>query len=425
MKKKIAFKTLGCRLNQFETDSLVSQFCKSGYEIVQFTENADVYIVNTCTVTNQSDKKSQTMINHARRQTNPLVVVTGCMANHFKEKLENENSITYVVPNEQKSSILSLVDAHYKGEIISPSLPHEIFNYEVAEKSFHTRCTVKIQDGCDNFCTFCIIPQVRGRAVSRPLNDIIGNINTALSLGYREIVLSGVNIGRYHFESYHFESLIEKILNIDGHFRLRISSLEPDGFGSGFLDLLNHPKMCPHLHLCLQSGSNNVLLRMRRMYTVSKFCNIVEKIKSQNPSFNFTTDVIVGFPGETDNDFEETCKIANDIAFSHIHTFKYSIRNNTRAARMVGQIPEKIKNLRSLILRQIACKNRLFYLNSFIGKEQTVLTEKVNSGLAKGYGENYIPIEFKGKNLHKNEFYKVALTEVSEDKYPILKGIVL
>ena len=422
MKRKIAFKTLGCRLNQAETDSLASQFHKGNYEIVSFSEAADIYVVNTCTVTNQSDQKSRNFINQAGRKNHPLVVVTGCMANHFKDKLEAQDQITYVVPNEQKSSVFSLVEAHYSGEIIHPTDARGLFDFEVAEKSFHTRCAVKIQDGCDNFCTFCIIPQVRGRALSRPLTDIKENIRKALDLGYKEMVLTGVNIGRYQSENINFEKLVEEILEIPGDFRVRISSIEPDGFGNRFFDLLSHPKMCSHLHLCLQSGSDSVLLKMRRMYTVSAYRKIVDAIRKTHPAFNFTTDIIVGFPGETEAEFAETCRLANDLAFSHIHTFKYSIRDNTRAARMTEQVSDKKKTIRSETIRAIAEKNRLLYLQSFICKKQVVLTEKLRSNTAKGYGEHYVPIEVSAPALTKNEFYRVKLTGLRMDKEPILLG---
>ena len=423
MKRTVSFKTLGCRLNQYETDALVSQFHKADYQIIDFADNADVCIVNTCTVTNKSDQKSRNIINQAGKRNNQLLVVTGCMANHYQSQLEGQAQISYVVPNEQKSSIFSLVDAHLKGEIIHlDDSSRDIFNYEVAEKSFHTRCMIKIQDGCDNFCTFCIIPSVRGRAVSRSISEIIENVNKAIGLGYKEVVLTGVNIGRYQYENYNFEQLVERVLEIPGDFRVRISSIEPDGFGNRFFDLLGHPKMCPHLHLCLQSGSDKVLLQMRRMYTSGQYLSMVENIKSRFPDFNFTTDIIVGFPGETEVDFKATCDVVSQVGFSHVHTFPYSIRTDTRAARMVDQISERIKTERSRVIRNIAEINKLQYRQSFVGQIQTVLTEKVRSKTARGYGQHYIPLEFAGENLKTNHFYKTLITGIEEGKEPILKG---
>ena len=415
VRKKVAFKTLGCRLNQYETDALVSDFDQAGYDVVDFKEQADVVVVNTCTVTNQSDQKSRNIISQAARNNQgSMVVVTGCMANNYKEKLEGEDKITYVVDNERKASIRQLVDAHFQGEILHPSnLEGDVFQFSTVDKSLHTRSAIKIQDGCDNFCTFCIIPSVRGRAVSRPIPEVIENVKRTLENGFKELVVTGVNIGRYEWEGNRFEDVLEAILNVPGDFRVRISSLEPDGFGERFFDLFNHPKMAPHLHLCLQSGSDKVLLRMRRMYDLDRFTSIVEQFKTRWPEFNFTTDLIVGFPGETDEDFQESLDAVSRFGFSHVHTFKYSVRKGTRAERMDGQVPEKVKTSRSAELRELSEQNRENYLNRFIGSEQTVLIEKIDSkGFASGYGEHYIPIRFKGNNLPKNSFQKVKLIKL-------------
>jgi threonylcarbamoyladenosine tRNA methylthiotransferase MtaB len=341
MSRKIAFKTLGCRLNQFETDSLASEFHNAGYQVVDFEEKADVYVINTCTITNHSDKKSRNLINQAgHKPGESLLVVTGCMVNSRKETLESGDSNTCFVENNRKTSIFPMVESHFRGEILHPNgLEPDVFNFKPADTTFHTRSLIKIQDGCDNFCTFCIVPFVRGRAISRPFEKIRENILQVLDYGFKEIVLTGVNIGRYDHEGINFESLVEKILDIPGDFRLRISSIEPDGYGDRFIELFHHRKLMPHLHLCLQSGSEAVLLKMRRMYTLSGFREIVNKIRERHPDFNLTTDIIVGFPGETAEDFRATCDVVKEFSFSHIHTFKYSRRKGTRAERMPGQVP--------------------------------------------------------------------------------------
>ena len=425
--KKVAFKTLGCRLNQYETDALASQFQNKGYQLVPFDKEADVYVINSCTVTHQSDHKSRNFISQANRK-NPdsVLVVTGCMANNAKEELENRKEINYVVENDHKTSVFSLVEAHYSGEILHPTkMNADLFSYGSTEKGFHTRSMVKIQDGCDNFCTFCIIPSVRGRAVSRPIQDILENVKAVVAQGAKEVVLTGVNIGRYEFEGNKFDDVVEQILNLEGDFRLRISSIEPDGFGAKFLGLLNHPKMTPHLHLCLQSGSDPVLLQMRRMYTIKRFKEIVNKVRGLRPDFNITTDIIIGFPGESDQDFEASCNIIKELNFGHVHTFKYSIRKGTRAERMPNQVDEKIKTQRSEILRSIAEDVKTKYRSGFIGKYQTVLVEKTDGTTAKGYGENYIPIEFTGNNLRKNQFYKVLIKEMGTGDDPTLIGLTV
>ena len=424
--RKIAFKTLGCRLNQFETDALSAQFKRHAYEVVDYTENADIYIVNTCTVTNQGDTKSRKAINQAtKRQHEPLVVVTGCMVDGQKEKLQQLNGVSYFVENARKSSIFQLIDAHFKGETIHPEhFNKDLFGFEAADETFHTRSFIKIQDGCNNFCTFCIVPKVRGRAISRPVNDILENIKQVLGFGFREIVLTGVNIGRYKHEGTDFETLVEKILELPGDFRVRISSIEPEGFGDKLFDLFSHPKLSPHLHICLQSGSDRILLQMRRFYNLATFMNMVEKIKTRYPDFNLTTDIIVGFPGETEEDFQRTCEIAKNVGFSHIHTFKYSIRSGTRAERMDEQLPESVKQARSKIIHQISEENKRKYRQSMLGKEQIVLVEKFDdkTGMAKGYGQHYFPVEFKIPTNPYNKFVRVNLKSINTGSDPVIRG---
>ncbi|MCD4663639.1 MAG: MiaB/RimO family radical SAM methylthiotransferase, partial [Bacteroidales bacterium] len=305
-KKRIAFKTLGCRLNLYETDSLVSQVNSSEFELVDFKEEADAYVVNSCTVTNLSDKKSRQEINKAfRKNKNAVIILTGCMATNYIEAFEQDGNITYVVDNEQKSDIFSLLDSHFNGEVVNvENLKNDRFGFGAVEQGFHTRSLIKIQDGCDNYCTFCIVPFVRERAISRPWEEIKLNIEEVLKFGFKEIVLTGVNIGRYEHKGLNFEDLVEKILNIPGDFRVRISSIEPEGFGEKLFNLFTHPKLMPHLHLCIQSGSDKILMKMRRNYTVDDFRQMVNKIRKRIPDFNFTTDIMVGFPDETEKDFK-------------------------------------------------------------------------------------------------------------------------
>ncbi|HBH49571.1 MAG TPA: tRNA (N(6)-L-threonylcarbamoyladenosine(37)-C(2))-methylthiotransferase MtaB [Bacteroidales bacterium] len=428
-RKKAAFKTLGCRLNQFETDSIITDFHKAGYEIVPFNEHADVYVVNTCTVTNQSDQKSKNTINQAVRHAGNtgLTVVTGCMVTSQKEYLENRNDLTYVVDNKKKSSVFPLVDAHLNGEILHPKdIKQDLFNFSVVEEGFHTRSMIKIQDGCNNFCTYCIVPKVRGRANSRPVNDVLENIRQVIDMGRKEVVLTGVNISRYKSEGVNFEDLIEKILNLPGDFRVRISSMEPEGLSEKFFDLFEHPKLCQHLHLCLQSGSDKVLELMRRFYDLNQFRTIVDTFRTRYPLFNFTTDIIVGFPGETDALFQESYNVAKEIGFGHIHTFKYSVRKGTIAEKMPNQIPDKIKVERSEAIRKLAEESKLAYRKQFLGKEQTLLVEKpATEKGATGYGEHFIPIAVEHANLPKNSFQKVKITEILADKEKTTKAILL
>jgi threonylcarbamoyladenosine tRNA methylthiotransferase MtaB len=429
MTKRIAFKTLGCRLNIFETDALVSQFRNAGYEVVDFHSEADAYIVNTCTVTNHSDKKSRQETKKASRtKSDAVLVVTGCMATNKKVELEKEDRITYVVDNEQKSDIFHLLDSHFKGEIITTSeLNRDRFGFGTVEEGLHTRSLIKIQDGCNNYCTFCIVPFVRGKAVSRPWEDIEKNIREVLEYGYKEIIITGVNIGRYDADGMNFEDLVEKVLDIPGDFRVRISSIEPEGFGDKLFGLFSNPKLTPHLHLCIQSGSDKILKQMRRTYTVNDFRMMVNKIRNRIPDFNFTTDLMVGFPGETEEDFKQSLEAVEEFGFSHIHTFKYSIRKGTRAERMPDQIPEKIKTQRSIIVRNLAEKNKRKYRSSFIGRQQKVFVEKIDKkGLASGYGEHYIPIRFRAsKTTKQKDFSIVEITDIEKGEDPDLIGKIV
>lgn len=426
MSKKIAFKTLGCRLNLFETDSLASEFNKNNYKVVDFSEKADVYVINTCTVTSMSDQKSRRVINQAarRKEEDGITIVTGCMATNYKEQLEKNENIDYVVDNDHKTSVVSIAEAHFNGEMVADeNFQKDLFNYQPAEETFHTRSFIKIQDGCDNFCTFCIIPKVRGRATSRPVEDVLENIRKVVEFGYKEVIITGVNIGRYNHEGTDFESLVEKMLEIPGDFRIRISSIEPDGYTDSFFRLFKHQKLAPHMHICLQSGSEEVLLKMRRMYTAKLFKEMADKLEELYPGFSLTTDIIVGFPGETNEQFEETVNMAKSIGFGHIHTFKYSVRKGTRAERLPDHVDEKEKNRRGEIIRELSDKTRLAHRKQFVGKTQRVLVQIIlEDGYARGFGEHYIPVIIKEKNLEKNTFYDVSIENIEEFDEPTLIG---
>jgi len=429
MTRIIAFKTLGCRLNQSETDAIASEFADAGYTIVDFHHEADAYVVNTCTVTGTSDHKSRNLIRQVRRK-NPgaVVVVTGCLVSHPKEKFQDREGITYIVGNSSKSSIFQLLDAHFRGEVFDlQSSPGDIFGYKPARKTFHSRSFIKVQDGCDSFCSFCIVPFVRGRAQSRPVGDILTNILRVLDFGYREVVLTGVNIGRYEDKGTDFTMLISKILELPGEFRLRLSSLEPEGFGEELFDLFLDPRMTPHLHLCLQSGSDHVLGMMKRKYRLDEYRQMITGLRERIPTFNFTTDILVGFPGETPEDFGQTCRVVKEIGFSHVHTFKYSSRPGTQACKMPGQVPEKVKNERSAAIREIAHRNKLRYRQSLVGKSQKVLVERIGGDrLASGYGEHYVPVIFRADaETQAREFRDILVTGLGEGEDPPLSGTII
>ncbi|MDR2927490.1 MAG: tRNA (N(6)-L-threonylcarbamoyladenosine(37)-C(2))-methylthiotransferase MtaB [Cytophagaceae bacterium] len=406
---KIAFKTLGCRLNQYETDALAHMFRESGYEVSQNENGADAVIINTCTVTNQSNQKSRNIISRAiRANGNATTVVTGCMAVSHREQLLEKFPNIVIIDNNNKSALFHRVDSLLRtGSIQLAGIDHDLFSYHSFTEMFHTRSLVKIQDGCDNFCTYCIIPFVRGRAVSCPVEVVLNNVREVIQKGAKEIVITGVNISRYHNSGVTFSHLIEKILNLDGDFRLRISSVEPDRLDNRLFALINHPRLAPHLHLCLQSGSDKVLSQMKRMYTVGNFLTIVEKIRTINPLFNFTTDVIVGFPNETNDDFNQSLSIARQVGFGHIHIFKYSVRHGTRAQQMTNHIPEKVKTERSRQLHELAAQLTAAYRQPFDNTEQRILVERFKNGVAQGYNDYYVPMQFATDNPQRNRFATV------------------
>lgn len=418
--KKIAFKTFGCRVNLYETDALASIFKQRGYIIEDKLSEADAIVVNSCTVTNQSDQKCRQFLHQTKRNNpNILIVLTGCMVNNRKEELQKSHIADFIIDNERKTAIFHILDAYFQGTIIDPEgYDKDLFSYEAAYDTFHTRSLIKIHDGCDNYCSYCIIPMTRGRATSRNSDDIYRNIRDVIDHGFKEIVLTGVNMGRYNHQGIGFETLVENILQMPGDFRLRISSIEPDLFSDHFLDLFNHPKLAPHMHICLQSGSDNILKRMHRHYSAAEFYSMCERIRKVKPTFNITTDIIVGFPGETEEDFQKTIDMAKEIKFSHIHTFKFSIRNGTLAQKMHDQIPEKIKTTRSSIIRKISAENKAAYYEMMQGQKQRMLIERIGSdGIARGYGEHYIPIRVINSNDTRNTFREITLGEIiNKDK---------
>ena len=415
MNKTISFKTLGCRVNLYETDALASRFKAAGYDIADRDADADVFVVNTCTVTNTSDQKCRQVIHQIRRNhPEALIVVTGCMVNHRKEELLKSGIADYIIDNERKSALFDIINEHFiMGHSDPEGYDRDLFSYQPAFDTFHTRSLIKIHDGCNNFCSYCIIPMVRGRSTSRPAEDIYKNVREVVSHGFKEVVLTGVNMGRYQYENTNFEQLVENILEISGDFRVRVSSIEPDQFSDHFLSLFQHEKLAPHMHICLQSGSDDTLKQMHRFYTIAKFRDMCQRIKAFRPDFNLTTDIIVGFPGETETTFKESCDFAKEIGFSHIHTFKYSVRTGTKAAVMTGQVPEKVKTERSEMMRQISLENKFKYFESMRGKMQRLLVERIdNKGIARGYGENYLPICLKSAKIEKNTFINIRLDKI-------------
>lgn len=386
----ISFQTLGCRLNQYETDSLASQFQRGGYRIVPFGEASDIQVVNTCTVTNKADRKSRNQVNKALKiaqeaeavcRTKPLVVVTGCGTANDNPWQEDDKLL--VVDNEHKAGLFHVVDAWVRGE--SSPLRHGssgLFDYPGTAPGFHTRGSIKIQDGCDNFCTFCIIPFVRGHAISRPVDQILENCRDLIAQGSKELVLTGVNMARYRQGETDFTTLVRLILDLDlppgQDFRLRIASLEPDGLGPGFVALFSHPRLCPSLHLCLQSASSRILTAMGRQYSPEDYLSLALALKAQRPDIHLSTDLIAGFPGEDESDHQESLAFVEKLGFGSIHPFTYSRRRGTKADTMDGQIPEQVKNKRHKDLVLAGERLMAAYGASLSGTSARVVIEAVD-----------------------------------------------
>jgi len=414
---RVAFETLGCKLNQYETDAIAAGFRDLGWEIVGPEDPAEAYVVNTCTVTDKADRKSLSVVGHHLNRENTVVVVTGCFAESAQQTLEGTPGVTFVVPNAQKNQIPALVDGRWKGELEAPNLPApDRFGFPVHDKVFHTRAGLKVQDGCDNFCSFCIIPTVRGRAVSLPLSSVLTTAQELVASGRKELVLTGVNLGRWTQGSLTFTDLMVALLAVPGDFRVRITSLEPDGLGDEFAGLFDHPKLCPHLHLCLQSGSPKVLLSMRREYNLEQYAAVVAALRERRPDLNLTTDLIVGFPGETDDDFQRSLDSIDAFDFGAVHVFPFSRRQGTRADRMAEQISTSVKAQRSRALHAKALEARLRKMESMIGSARRVLVETPDQGRSegrwlRGLTEDYFPVRFHGQ-VAWNTFAPIRLDSV-------------
>ncbi|MGP1403096.1 MAG: tRNA (N(6)-L-threonylcarbamoyladenosine(37)-C(2))-methylthiotransferase MtaB [Catonella sp.] len=394
--KSVAFLSLGCKVNAYETESMKEMFKNANYEIRQFNEAADIYIVNTCTVTNIADRKSRQML-HRAKKLNPeaIVVAVGCYVQAPQSKLEEDDLVDILVGTRGKSSVLSLVEEYIRSEktrdfkhsVIKSGEENKDWSYdntEVNDAGGKNRANIKIQDGCDQFCTYCIIPFVRGRIRSRDMESIVEETERLARAGFKEMVLTGIHIGSYgrdiDGESKMLE-LLTKLNNVEGDFRIRLGSVEPRLITEEFLEgLVKLKKVCPHFHLSLQSGSTTVLKRMNRHYSAEEYLNSVKLLKKYYDRPGITTDIIVGFPGETDEEFEETVAFVKEVGFLKVHVFPYSKRDGTYAARMNEQIAPEIKKKREDILIKVCEEVSEKYLESFNGDTEQVLLEEEIKG---------------------------------------------
>lgn len=409
---KVGIYTLGCKVNTYESEFIMSLFKNRGYTICDFNDDCDIYIINTCTVTNNSDRKDRKIINSIKNK-NACKVVCGCFVESAKDY--DFSGIDVVIGNYNKSNIVDYVEENLKThkQIIAKdnimTVPFE--DMEINHLESRTRAFVKIQDGCENYCAYCIIPFVRGRCRSKKKETVIKEITTLVNNGYKEIVLTGIHTGSYGIDlGIKFSDLIEEILSIPGLERLRISSIEITELDDKFFELLKNEKLCNHMHVPLQSGSENVLKLMNRKYTKEEYKKQIERIRKVRPNISITTDVIVGFPNETEEDFEECLEFCKEINFAKIHTFPYSKRNGTKAARMSGHIDGITKKERTKKLLKLSEELEKKYYESNIGKKEKVLIEKEKNGYYYGHTSNYLYLKVKG-NYKENEIYDVIITK--------------
>lgn len=391
--KKIAFYTLGCKVNQYETDAMKVLLEKEGYEIVAFKDEADLYIVNSCTVTENSSKKSRQVINRIKREhKNAKVIVIGCMAEEAKQgKIELKN-VDLVVGTAEKKDIVSILN----GIEIKKSEEREFWETGDIISKDKTRAYIKVEDGCENYCTYCIIPYMRGRIRSRKKENVISQVKKVVEQGIKEIVLIGIHLASYGKDLGNITllELLKEINSIDGDFRIRLGSLEPNFINNESVEELSKlEKLCPHFHLSLQSACNNTLKRMNRKYSIEEYKNKVKLLRENFDIVSITTDVITGFPGETDEDFEITYNNLVEMKLNKLHVFPYSKRVGTVAANMENQINEEVKNERANRLIKLSEKEEEEFKKKFLGKKMKVILEKrEKDGCRLGYNEQYINV---------------------------------
>ena len=405
MQRVVKFITLGCKVNQYETNAMAQKFLEKGYKVIeeekeQNEEKLDICIINTCTVTNMSDRKSRQMLRREKENNEKVIVVAvGCYAQVAKEELKKIPEIDLVLGNNEKVEVVKYVEDYINEkednieieDVMQSRLFSDFGDITFTEK---TRAVVKIQDGCDRFCSYCIIPYARGRVRSRKPESIISEITKIAEKDIKEVVITGIHIASYgkdFKEEYKLIDLLEEINKIDGIERIRLGSIEPLLITDEFVERLKKlDKICHHFHLSLQSGCDETLKRMNRRYTTEQFREIVKRLRNAYNDVNLTTDIIVGFPGETEEEFEKTYHFLDEIKFYKMHIFKYSQRKGTKAAVMPNQIPGDIKELRSRKLIELSNKNEFEINQKYIGQKVEVLFEEEKEGVFKGHTANYI-----------------------------------
>ena len=413
MKGKVALHNLGCKVNAYETEAMQQMLEAAGYEIVPFEPGADIYVINTCTVTNIADRKSRQMLHKAKKMNpNAIVVAAGCYVQADTKKAEADASIDIIIGNNKKQELISILENYRSGqqkttECVDINHTKEYEKLEIDRTEEHTRAYLKVQDGCNQFCTYCMIPYARGRIRSRKTEDVVGEVKRLAASGCQEVVLTGIHLSSYGKErpeeQENLLTLIQAVHEVEGIERIRLGSLEPGIITKEFAEAISSlPKVCPHFHLSLQSGCTATLKRMNRRYTAQEYREKCEILRKYYPAPALTTDVITGFPGETEEEFEESRSFVDSIHFYETHIFPYSKREGTKAAAMTDQLPEQVKKERSRILIALGQEHQREYMEQFLGKKKEVLFEEQQKIQGKTYWTG-----------HTMEYLKVAV--ISEE----------
>ena len=420
----------GCKVNQYESNAIAQKFIEAGYKICNVNEKMDIAIVNTCTVTNIADRKSRQMLRKIKEENpNAIVVAVGCYVQVAKDKVDQMEEIDLSLGNVEKRDIVTIVENYIKekkkfSNIIDVNKEKEFLELGFVTYTEKTRATIKIQDGCNNFCSYCLIPYARGRVRSRDKENIIQEANEIAKKGIKEIVITGIHIASYgkdFSEDYKLIDLLEDLNKIDGIQRIRLGSLEPTIITEEFAKrLIKLEKICNQFHLSLQSGCNETLKRMNRKYTVEEFREVTKILRKYFKDVNLTTDIIVGFPGETEEEFNKTYEFLKEIKFYKMHVFKYSPREGTKAATMLNQVDGKIKEQRSQKLIELSNKNQKEYNEKYKNTNLQVLFEEKTDGMWTGYTKNYVKVYFKSDENLENK-----IVEVEAEKFTIGDGSFL
>ncbi|MBN1300038.1 MAG: tRNA (N(6)-L-threonylcarbamoyladenosine(37)-C(2))-methylthiotransferase MtaB [Melioribacteraceae bacterium] len=419
MSAKVAFHTLGCKLNYSETSTIAKQFSDKKYSIVDFNDNADIYVLNTCSVTENAEKECRQIVRKIlRKNPDAFVAVTGCYAQLRPEQVSSIEGVDAVLGSHEKFNIFSLLDDFGKRELsciyVSPTDKLDKFDSSFSTDTIgRTRAFFKIQDGCDYKCSFCTIPLARGKSRSMEPDDVLSQFREFLDNGYKEIILTGVNVGDYGSDrGYNLYGLLKRILRVEGDYRIRISSIEPNLLTDEIIELAAGDKrICSHFHVPLQSGSNHVLRLMQRRYKADYYKSLIYKLAEKIPDVGIGVDVIVGTPGETHEHFIETYNLINELPVSYLHVFTYSERPNTKAAKMAGVVDVSERKKRNSMLRILSEKKKNFFYRNSIGKQTRVLFEsELNDGFILGWTDNYIRVKHEYSENLINQFSIATIT---------------